>query len=41
MFGGGILSIPPGKGKTIIALYLACLLKVKTLVIVHKSFLVK
>ncbi len=38
-YGGGILSVPCGRGKTIMALYLASILKVKTLVIVHKSFL--
>lgn len=38
--GGGILSIPPGKGKTVLGIYLAYLLKKKTLVIVHKTFLV-
>jgi superfamily II DNA or RNA helicase len=37
--GGGIISIPCGYGKTVIALYLACLLGVKTLVVTHKSFL--
>jgi len=39
--GGGLLSVPPGSGKTVLALYIACQLKLKTLVIVHKSFLVK
>ena len=39
-FGGGILSVPPGQGKTVMALYLISLLKVKTLIIVHKTFLV-
>ena len=39
-FGGGIISIPPGHGKTILAIYIACMLNVKTLVVVHKSFLV-
>ena len=38
--GGGILSIPPGKGKTVLGIYLSYLLKKKTLVIVHKTFLV-
>lgn len=38
--GGGILSIPCGWGKTVIALKLICDLKLKTLVIVHKTFLV-
>jgi len=36
---GGLLSLGCGEGKTILALYLACYLKIKTLVIVHKSFL--
>lgn len=36
---GGIITIPCGRGKTVIALYLACLLKLKTLVVVHKTFL--
>lgn len=38
--GGGVLSIPCGWGKTVLALKLICDLKVKTLVIVHKTFLV-
>lgn len=37
--GGGILAIPCGFGKTILAIYLACQLKLKTLVVVHKTFL--
>lgn len=37
---GGIISLPCGWGKTIIALYIASILKVKTLIIVHKEFLV-
>lgn len=37
--GGGIVSLPCGYGKTIIALNLACELGLKTLVIVHKTFL--
>ena len=37
--GGGIISLPCGRGKTIIAIYLACVLKIKTLVVVHKTFL--
>jgi superfamily II DNA or RNA helicase len=37
--GGGLLSLPCGFGKTVIALYIAYLLKVKTLVMVHKTFL--
>ena len=36
---GGILQLPPGAGKTVMALYILCKLKVKTLIIVHKEFL--
>ena len=36
---GGLLSLGCGQGKTVLGLHVACLLKVKTLVIVHKSFL--
>ena len=36
---GGILSVPCGRGKTVMALKLACILGLKTLVVVHKSFL--
>ena len=37
--GGGVLSLVCGAGKTVIALYAACALKLKTLVVVNKSFL--
>ena len=37
--GGGIISVPCGYGKTVIALYIASKLSVKTLVVVHKEFL--
>ena len=37
--GGGILEVPCGRGKTIMALYIISMLKKKTLVIVHKEFL--
>ena len=37
--GGGLLELPCGFGKTIIALNIIGALKLKTLVIVHKSFL--
>ena len=37
--GGGLLDVEPGKGKTVMALYIISKLKKKTLVIVHKSFL--
>uniref|UniRef100_A0A6C0EH62 Helicase ATP-binding domain-containing protein n=1 Tax=viral metagenome TaxID=1070528 RepID=A0A6C0EH62_9ZZZZ len=36
---GGILCLPCAAGKTVLALYLACHYKVKTLIIVHKTFL--
>lgn len=36
---GGILTLPPGFGKTVIALHLVARLGVKTLVLVHKEFL--
>ena len=38
-YGGGIISVPCGYGKTVIALYIAAQLKLKTLVVVHKEFL--
>lgn len=37
--GGGILSLPCGFGKTILALYFISQIKKKTLVVVHKEFL--
>ena len=37
--GGGVLSLFTGCGKTTISLYIACVLKLKTLVVVHKQFL--
>ena len=37
--GGGLLDIPCGYGKTAMGLYIIAALKKKTLVIVHKSFL--
>uniref|UniRef100_A0A6C0IJZ8 Helicase ATP-binding domain-containing protein n=1 Tax=viral metagenome TaxID=1070528 RepID=A0A6C0IJZ8_9ZZZZ len=37
--GGGLLEIPCGRGKTVIALKIIAQLKKKTLVIVHKGFL--
>ncbi len=36
---GGLLQLHTGYGKTTIAIYIASILKLKTLVIVHKSFL--
>lgn len=35
----GIINIPPGFGKTVIALYIISQMKVKTLIVVHKDFL--
>jgi len=37
--GGGVLSLFTGCGKTIVALYVACSLGLKTFVVVHKQFL--
>ena len=37
--GGGVLSLPTGHGKTMMALYIASKLGVKTLIVVHKAFL--
>lgn len=36
---GGILQLPPGYGKTVIALHLIARLKAKALILVHKEFL--
>ena len=36
---GGILEVPCGRGKTVIALKIISLLKKKTLILVHKEFL--
>jgi superfamily II DNA or RNA helicase len=38
--GGGLLDVEPGKGKTVMGLNIISKLKRKTLVVVHKSFLV-
>lgn len=38
-FGGGLLDVDPGKGKTVMALKIIQRLGVKTIVVVHKSFL--
>ena len=38
-YGGGLLDVEPGKGKTVMALQIISQLKRKTLVIVHKTFL--
>tara|TARA_Y100000816_G_C26089692_1_gene575650 strand:- start:339 stop:1775 length:1437 start_codon:yes stop_codon:yes gene_type:complete len=37
--GGGLLDVEPGKGKTVMGLNIIAKLKTKTLVVVHKSFL--
>ena len=37
--GSGVLSLCTGAGKTVLALYIACRLQLKTLVVVHKTFL--
>ncbi len=37
--GGGLLSVGCGRGKTVMAIKLAQMLKAKTLVVVHKTFL--
>ena len=37
--GGGILEVPCGRGKTVMALKIISILKQKTLIIVHKEFL--
>ena len=37
--GGGILEVPCGRGKTIMSLYIVHKLKKKTLILVHKEFL--
>ena len=39
MGGGGLLDVDPGKGKTVMALHIISQLKRKTLVVVHKTFL--
>ena len=39
--GGGLLSLPCGKGKTVISLYILSQLKKKTLVIVNQEFLME
>jgi len=37
--GGGVLSLPPGYGKTCMALAFSAQLKVQTMIVVHKEFL--
>lgn len=38
---GGVICIPPGYGKTVIAIFIAVFLKLKTLIVVHKTFLLE
>jgi len=38
-WGGGILQLPCGFGKTVIAIYIMAQLQMKTLIVVHKEFL--
>ena len=37
--GGGVLSLPCGFGKTTVSLAIACEMKVRTMIVVHKEFL--
>lgn len=37
--GGGLISLPCGAGKTVISLYIISLIKRKTIILVHKDFL--
>lgn len=39
--GGGVISLPCAAGKTCLSIYIACVLKKKTLVVVHKDFLLQ
>ena len=39
--GGGILSLPTGYGKTVVGIALMCKLQYKTIIVVHKDFLVE
>jgi superfamily II DNA or RNA helicase len=39
--GGGVISLPCGGGKTILAIYIMCVLKKKTIIVVHKDFLLQ
>ena len=39
-YGGGVLTVPPGKGKTCMGIYIGCLIGYPMLIIVHKTFLV-
>jgi len=41
LYGGGIISLDTGLGKTVVALNLVSLLQVKTIVIVHAEFLLE
>jgi len=40
LFGGGVMTVPPGKGKTCMGLYIGCKIGLPMLIIVHKEFLV-
>ena len=35
--GGGIISLPCGFGKTVIGIYISCLLKLKTIILVNRT----
>lgn len=39
--GGGILSLPTGYGKTVVGIHTMCDVKLKTIIVVHKEFLVE
>jgi superfamily II DNA or RNA helicase len=39
--GGGVICIPPGYGKTVIAIFIITFLRLKTLIVVHKTFLLE
>lgn len=39
--GGGVISVPCAFGKTTLAIYIMCVLKKKTIVVVHKDFLLQ
>jgi len=39
-YGGGVMTVPPGKGKTCMGIYIGCLIGFPMLIIVHKTFLV-
>lgn len=39
--GGGVISLPCAAGKTVLSIYILCALKKKTLIVVHKDFLLQ